>query len=123
MGAVDAQVRLELQKEFDEIQKVQKEIQKSAELQKKLDSQLNQNTVVKDELEFLEPESNVYKLTGPVLVKQDLGEAKGTVSKRIEYISAEIKRQETLVADLEKQLNKHKESVSKIQAKATAVAH
>lgn len=34
--------------------------------------------------------ANVYKLIGPVLVKQDLAEANANVSKRIEYISAEL---------------------------------
>lgn len=34
--------------------------------------------------------ANVYKLIGPVLVKQDLAEARANVRKRIEYISAEL---------------------------------
>lgn len=34
--------------------------------------------------------ANVYKLIGPVLVKQDFAEANANVSKRIEYISAEL---------------------------------
>lgn len=41
------------------------------------------------ELDILDDESNVYKLIGPVLVKQDLVEAKANVDKRIEYISGE----------------------------------
>ena len=32
----------------------------------------------------------VYKLIGPVLVKQDLDEAKATVAKRLEYINGEM---------------------------------
>lgn len=35
-------------------------------------------------------DANVYKLIGPVLVKQDLAEANANVRKRIEYISAEL---------------------------------
>ena len=42
------------------------------------------------ELDVIEPDGNVYKLMGPVLVKQDLEEAKQTVLKRIEYITAEM---------------------------------
>ena len=42
------------------------------------------------ELDLLEEEANVYKLIGPVLVKQDLAEANANVRKRIEYISAEL---------------------------------
>jgi prefoldin beta subunit len=42
------------------------------------------------ELELLEEDANVFKLIGPVLVKQDLAEAKANVNKRIEYILAEL---------------------------------
>lgn len=42
------------------------------------------------ELELLEDDANVFKLIGPVLVKQDLAEAKANVNKRIEYITAEL---------------------------------
>ena len=42
------------------------------------------------ELDILEEETNVFKLIGPVLVKQDLLEAKTNVAKRIEYISADL---------------------------------
>ena len=42
------------------------------------------------ELDLLEEETNVFKLIGPVLVKQDLLEAKTNVAKRMEYISVEL---------------------------------
>ena len=42
------------------------------------------------ELDLLNEDTNVYKLIGPVLVKQDLAEANANVRKRIEYISAEL---------------------------------
>ena len=42
------------------------------------------------ELDVIQADGNVYKLIGPVLVKQDLEEAKQTVAKRIEYITAEM---------------------------------
>jgi prefoldin beta subunit len=46
--------------------------------------------LIDQELELLEEDANVFKLIGPVLVKQDLAEAKANVSKRIEYILAEL---------------------------------
>ena len=55
-----------------------------------LDGQLNENTTVKEELDLLKSGNDVYKLIGPVLVKQDLEEAKQNVGKRMEYISAEL---------------------------------
>ena len=41
------------------------------------------------ELDILEEGAVVYKLVGPVLVKQDASEAKMTVEKRLEYITKE----------------------------------
>jgi prefoldin beta subunit len=35
-------------------------------------------------------DSVVYKLVGPVLIKNDLDEAKETVDKRLEFISGEM---------------------------------
>ena len=42
------------------------------------------------ELDLLSDDANVFKLIGPVLVKQDLAEARANVRKRIEYITAEL---------------------------------
>ncbi|CAL9184695.1 unnamed protein product [Musa hybrid cultivar] len=67
------------------------------------------------ELELLNENSNVYKLIGPVLVKQDLAEANANVRKRIEYISAELKRLDGTLQDLEDKQNSKKESVLKLQ--------
>ena len=41
-------------------------------------------------MQRLDADSNVYKLMGPVLVKQDQEEAKQNVQKRIDYINAEL---------------------------------
>ena len=38
----------------------------------------------------MEEEAKVYKLVGPVLVKQDLIEARSNVQKRIDYINGEL---------------------------------
>ena len=42
------------------------------------------------ELDVLEDGAVVYKLVGPVLVKQELAEAKQTLEKRLEYIKKEL---------------------------------
>ena len=42
------------------------------------------------ELDLLDSANIVYKLIGPVLVRQDLDEAKATVAKRLEYINGEM---------------------------------
>jgi len=41
-------------------------------------------------MQRLDADSNVYKLIGPVLVKQDQDEAKQNVQKRIDYINTEL---------------------------------
>lgn len=56
-----------------------------------LESQLNENKCVLDELNLLGPNNKVYKLFGPVLVKQELEDSRQNVGKRIEYISKELK--------------------------------
>lgn len=58
--------------------------------QAKLMSQYNENDMVLKELKLLEPEANCYKLTGPVLLKQDVDEAKSNVEKRLQYIGDEM---------------------------------
>ena len=46
--------------------------------------------MVKQELDLLDDQSTVYKMVGPVLMKNDLDDAKQTVEKRLEYISGEL---------------------------------
>jgi prefoldin beta subunit len=42
------------------------------------------------EFKLLEEDANVFKLVGPVLVKQDLQEARANIAKRMEYIKTEV---------------------------------
>ena len=42
------------------------------------------------EMDLLEDDAVVYKLIGPVLVRQELSEARQTVEKRLDYISKEL---------------------------------
>ena len=55
-----------------------------------LDGQLTENNSVKEEMAMLGAEVNIFKLVGPVLIKQDFEEAKQNVDKRIDYISGEL---------------------------------
>uniref|UniRef100_UPI00358F3CB1 prefoldin subunit 6 isoform X1 n=1 Tax=Myxine glutinosa TaxID=7769 RepID=UPI00358F3CB1 len=90
------------------------DISKSVATKQKLETQLLENTIVKEELDLLDETNTVYKLVGPVLVKQDLEEAKSTVGKRLEYITAEKKRCEIQLTDLQKQSEQHRESLSRL---------
>jgi prefoldin beta subunit len=46
--------------------------------------------MVKNELNLLDPSDVVYKLVGPLLIKQEQEEAKLTVTKRLEFITKEM---------------------------------
>ncbi|XP_072331924.1 prefoldin subunit 6-like [Scyliorhinus torazame] len=104
-----------LQAEVEKYQSVQKDLSKCLSARQKLEAQVTENTIVKEELDLLESTNSVFKLIGPVLVKQDLEEAKSTVAKRLEYINGEIKRYEGQMKDLENKSELKRETLSKLQ--------
>ncbi|KAI8811800.1 prefoldin subunit 6-like protein [Cladochytrium replicatum] len=95
-----------LELEVNQYNQLQKELTKLGATRTQLDSQLNENELVKKEFELLKDDSEIYKLIGPVLVKQEKIEASANVNKRIEYISAEIKRTEKLIEEIEEKQEK-----------------
>ncbi|CAL8262956.1 unnamed protein product [Lota lota] len=104
-----------LQSELEKYKQMQKDVSKSMSARQKLEAQLTENNIVKEELDLMESANTVYKLIGPVLVKQDLDEAKATVAKRLEYINGEIQRYETLLKEMEKKSEQHREVLSSLQ--------
>ncbi|KAF7720742.1 Prefoldin subunit 6 [Apophysomyces ossiformis] len=66
------------------------ELTKVVESRQRLDSQQQENELVKKEFELLDSEANIYKLIGPVLVKQDKGEAATNVKNRLDLITSEM---------------------------------
>ncbi|KAL2935364.1 Prefoldin subunit 6 [Bienertia sinuspersici] len=96
-------------------------ISKNHEIRKKYTVQVGENELVLKELDLLSEDANVYKLIGPVLVKQDLAEANANVRKRIEYISAELKRLDATLQDMEEKQNSKKDGIYKIQQKIQAL--
>lgn len=110
-----AKVQEQLQLALESYQKLQKDIQKLVTGRQQLDAQYNENKIVKDELDVLEAGANVYKLTGPVLVKQDLAEAKLNVQKRLDYIQGELKRHEKSIKDLQSKQESQRETLAKLQ--------
>lgn len=59
----------------------------------------------------------MYKLFGPVLVKQDLEESRQNVGKRMDYIKKELKRCNDQIEDVEKKQDKNRENIQKLQQK------
>ncbi|CAB4395892.1 prefoldin subunit 6 [Rhizophagus irregularis] len=98
-----------------EYQKIQKDLSNAIESRQRLDSQLQENEVVQKEFKLLKDDANIYKLIGPVLVKQDKVEATTNVDKRLEYIKSEIQRVEKQLTDLNEKSEKKKLEVIELQ--------
>lgn len=65
----------------------------------RLESQQQENIGVQREFDSLAEDANVYKLIGPVLLKQEKTEAVLAVKGRLEFIEGEIKRVEKLIQE------------------------
>uniref|UniRef100_A0A3B3ZDP9 Prefoldin subunit 6 n=1 Tax=Periophthalmus magnuspinnatus TaxID=409849 RepID=A0A3B3ZDP9_9GOBI len=102
-------IQKKLKAEVEKFAQIQKDLSKSISAKQKLDTQLTENNIVKEELDMLDSANTIYKLIGPVLVKQDLDEAKATVAKRLEYISGELQRYDMLLKDMEKKSDQQRE--------------
>ncbi|XP_021834225.1 prefoldin subunit 6 [Prunus avium] len=115
------ELQRELEAKANDLSKIQKDISKNHQVRKKYTIQLGENELVLKELDLLSEDANVFKLIGPVLVKQDLAEARANVRKRIEYISAELKRLDTTLQDLDGKQNSKKETMLKLQQRAQSL--
>lgn len=66
------------------------ELQAAIQSRQKLDAQKHENVGVQKEFEKLKSDEVIYKLVGPVLLKQDKAEAESTVSGRLKFITKEM---------------------------------
>ena len=66
------------------------EINGYAQKRNVLYQQANENAMVKQELDRLDDSAHVYKLVGPVLMKQELQEAKHSITARLEFIQKDM---------------------------------
>eukprot|EP00618_Florenciella_parvula_P039848 CAMPEP_0119541504 /NCGR_PEP_ID=MMETSP1344-20130328/52998_1 /TAXON_ID=236787 /ORGANISM="Florenciella parvula, Strain CCMP2471" /LENGTH=146 /DNA_ID=CAMNT_0007585491 /DNA_START=16 /DNA_END=456 /DNA_ORIENTATION=+ len=85
-------------------------------------SQLQENELVKNELDLLDDGAPVYKLIGPVLMRQDTDEAKQNVDKRLEFIRDEIMNCDRKVEDNKGKMQTVGEAVMKMQQELQASA-
>ena len=77
--------------------------------------QLNENDMVKAELDRLSDNDVVYKMVGPVLIKHELAEAKTTVEKRLEFITGDLGKIEANAAQKEQEAQAIAEGIQKKQ--------
>ncbi|OWB68519.1 hypothetical protein B5S30_g3900 [[Candida] boidinii] len=70
--------------------KLQNDLTELVSSRQQLETQYQENKIVKDEFNKLDDDSKIYKLIGPVLLPQDNTEANLNVDKRIEFIEKEM---------------------------------
>jgi|TARA_B110000003_G_scaffold88280_1_gene90339 prefoldin beta subunit len=88
----------EIEAEVKIMRDMEKEIAQLQAKHQTLTSQLNENNMVKAEMDILDDSAKIYKMVGPVLVLQEFSAAKDNVAKRLEYIEKDVKRVDNLVA-------------------------
>merc|ERR1712226_132379 len=94
---------------------LQQQLTKMQSSQSQATTLICENEMVLKELDLLEPEAHVFKLIGPVLVKQELVEVKSNVSKRIEYIKSDMTRLENNLKAKNKEQEELRDKISKLQ--------
>ncbi|PUU83557.1 Prefoldin [Tuber borchii] len=104
-----------LQDLTDQFQALSKDMSSIVEARQKLDSQLQENKSVQKEFASLADDTKIYKLIGPVLVKQDKSEAVMNVDKRLEFINSEIVRIEKQISDIQGKQERKKMEIIQVQ--------
>ncbi|KAI9147553.1 Prefoldin subunit 6 [Paramyrothecium foliicola] len=74
------------------------------------------------EFETIDDDETIYKLVGPVLLKQDKIEAESTVKGRLDFIGSEISRLETTIKETQEKIEKKKTEIIQTQSAAQAAA-
>ncbi len=67
----------------------------------------SENEMVLSEFNLLSAEASIYKLVGPVLAKQEIGESK--------YIGKEIQRMDQLETDFTSKVEERRKNIMKLQ--------
>ncbi|CEM04172.1 unnamed protein product [Vitrella brassicaformis CCMP3155] len=108
------------EKELQEIVKLYKKTEEALREalmnREKLIQQQSENKMVKEEFGCLESDAEVYKLVGPLLVKQPIDEAKTQVDKRLDYIDKEIERAGSIVEGLQTTLKECEQKVAAFES-------
>lgn len=73
-----------------EMIKSQEQLRALIEQKQKIDSQVNEILMAKEEVDLLEDDATIYKLVGPLMVPQDLKEVRETVKGRLKYLNEKI---------------------------------
>ncbi|DBA96524.1 hypothetical protein WJX77_012506 [Trebouxia sp. C0004] len=77
--------------------------------------QQHENELVLQELELLDEDANIFKLVGPVLIKQDPLEATANVEKRLEFIKGEVDRLDAQLKRLDDKQSKRQHTLRQVE--------
>ncbi|KAI1183633.1 prefoldin subunit [Nemania serpens] len=110
------EVQARLQALSEDYQKLQQELQTAVDARQKVEAQRQENTGVQKEFDRLKDGESIYKLAGPILLKQDKVEAESTVKGRLEFIGKELERSENQIKDIQDKLEKKKGEIIQVQA-------
>ncbi|EED20248.1 prefoldin subunit 6, putative [Talaromyces stipitatus ATCC 10500] len=105
-----------LQALSEEYQNLQAELESIILARQKLESQQQENQAVQQEFASLDDDSKIYKLVGPVLLKQEKSEAVMAVDGRLEFIEKEIKRIETQIQEINSKSDRKRTEIIQLQA-------
>lgn len=77
---------------------------------------------MKKEFDSLSEDSTVFKMVGPVLLKQDKSEALGAVNGRLEFIAKSIKDTEDRIKELQGSSEVKRSELMQLQQKMQSAA-
>ncbi|KAF4688952.1 hypothetical protein FOZ60_002201 [Perkinsus olseni] len=104
-----------------EIQDVQERLHKLYGKVRTLTAQKSENEQVKKEFDVLEDDGVIWKLVGPIMVRQDREEAISNVEKRLEFITSDLDKTNDTVKELEEKLQKKSDELEELQQKFAAM--
>ena len=104
-----------MEAETNEIKKIEQEYQKVITGKRAMIEKKSENEMVLEELNMVdEDDSTIYKLVGPILAKQDLGEARTNIKTRLDYIIKEVDRMEHLEKEFTGNVEDKKKIIMKL---------
>ncbi|KAI3325593.1 prefoldin subunit [Xylariaceae sp. AK1471] len=111
-----AEVQAKLQALSEDYQTLQQELQTAVDARQRIEAQRQENLGVQKEFERLKDGEGIYKIAGPILLKQDKIEAESTVNGRLEFIGKELERTEGQISEIQEKLEKKKGEIIQAQA-------
>lgn len=117
MAADQENIRKALQKEVETYRGHQQEQAKLSKGKSELTARYQETETVLEELKRLDDDANVFKAVGPVLVKQDLVEARSNVSNRLDFIKKDIDRIDGQLKTVEGKMLEREKEIMKLQRK------